>query len=190
MATTRLRGNEKMTSERPQPTPEGGPEERYVATWKQAWSHGAGVTCLDEHASTIGGGHTLYIQPLFDAVTGEEGMRRLFGRVFALIPDMTVELDHWAIAEGLALIEFTLAGTVGGRPVRVRGVDRMQLEGDKLVARESYFDPLPLLIALISRPRAWPGALASMRLGTLPRLRPSRVPRSRAATAPRETQAS
>jgi hypothetical protein len=185
VATTGLRANESMISERPHPSPAGRPEERYVAAWKQGWSHGAGETCLNEHAATILDEHTTYIQPLFDAVAGEEGMRRLFGRIFALIHDMRVELDHWAVDDGVAFIEFTLSGTVGGRPVQVRGVDRMRLDGDKLALRESYFDPLPLLIALLTRPRAWPGALASLRLHTLPHLRPDRVPRPRPTTVPR-----
>lgn len=175
--------NERLNDEGPYPSSTRSPEERYVAEWRKGWSHGAGETCLNEHATTIFDEHTLYIQPLFDAVAGEQGMRRLFGRIFALIPDMRVELDHWAVKEETAFIEFTITGTVGGRPVQVRGVDRMQLDGDKLVVRESYFDTLPLLIALVTRPRAWPRALASFRLHTLPRLRPRRVPKPRPGAA-------
>ncbi len=158
------------------PSSTGSPEERYVARWLQGWSYGASQRCLDEHATTIFDEHTRYIQPLFDAVTGEQGMRELFEGIFALIPDLRAELDHWAVNEGVALIEFTLTGTIGGKPIRVRGVDRMQLDGEKLVLRESYFDPLPLLIALLTRPRAWPRALRNMRAHPLPRLRPSRTP--------------
>jgi hypothetical protein len=150
-----------------------------VARWRQAWSHGAVDPCLNEHADTIRDQRTLYIQPLFDAVTGEEGMRRMFERVFDLIPDLSAELDHWAIDEGLAFIEFTLGGTLGGRPIRLRVVDRMQLDGEKLVLRETYYDPLGLMVALLTRPRAWPRALRSLRLHTPLRLRPSRSPRPR-----------
>ncbi len=157
------------------PSPTGCPEERYVARWREGWSYGASERCLDEHARTIFDKHTLYVQPLFDAVTGERGMRELFEGIFALIPDLRAELDHWAVNEGVALIEFTLTGTIGGKPIRVRGVDRMQLDGEKLVMRESYFDPLPLLIALLTRPRAWPRALLNVRTHPLPRLRPSRA---------------
>jgi hypothetical protein len=169
----------KGSSKRRQPSPAGCPEERYVADWKQGWSYGAGKDCLDEHATTIRDENTLYIQPLFDAVAGEQGMRRMFGSVFALIPDLRVELDNWAVEEGVAFIEFTLSGTIGERPIQLRGVDRMHLDGDKLVLRESYFDPLPILIALLTRPRAWPRALRGLSLRTLPRLRPTRIPLSR-----------
>ncbi|HTA97918.1 MAG TPA: nuclear transport factor 2 family protein [Solirubrobacteraceae bacterium] len=160
------------------PSSTGSPEERYVARWREGWSYGASQRCLDEHATTIFDEHTLYIQPLFNAVSGERGMRELFEGIFALIPDLRAELDHWAVNESVALIEFTLTGTIGGKPIRVRGVDRMKLDGDKLVLRETYFDPLPLLIALLTRPRAWPRALRNMRVHPLPRLRPSRTPRA------------
>jgi len=150
-----------------------------VARWRNAWAHGAVAPCLDEHASTIRDEHTLYIQPLFDAVTGEQGMRDVFDGIFALIPDLRAELDHWVAEQGLVFIEFTLTGTLGGKPISLRGVDRMYLDGEKLVARESYYDPLGLLIALLCRPRSWPRALRSMRAYSVPRLRPSRSPRTR-----------
>jgi hypothetical protein len=167
-----------ITHETALPSSAGSPEERYVARWRESWSYGATKRCLDEHATTIFDEHTLYIQPLFDAVTGERGMRELFEGIFALIPDLHAELDHWAVNQGVALIEFTLTGTIGGKPIRVRGVDRMQLDGEKLVMRETYFDPLPLLLALLTRPRAWPRALRNMRAHPLPRLRPSHTPRT------------
>jgi SnoaL-like domain len=162
------------------------PEERYVARWRQAWSHGAVEPCLNEHATTIRDERTLYLQPLFDAVTGEEGMRRMFERIFALIPDLSAELDHWVVDEGIAFIEFTLTGTLGGKPIRWRAVDRMQLDGEKLAMRETYYDPLPVLIALLSRPRSWPRALRALQLRTLPRLRPSRTTRPRSGSEPGE----
>lgn len=161
-----------MNARSPSPAAEQ-PEERYVARWRRAWSHGRVEPCLSEHAATIRDHETLYVGPLFDAVTGEAGMRAMFGRVFALIPDLQAELDHWTVAPGLAFIEFTLRGTLGGKPISWRAVDRMELDGEKLVTRESYFDPLPILIAVLTRPRAWPRLL---RLRTVPRLRPSREP--------------
>jgi len=159
------------------PSPTGRPEERYVARWQKAWSHGAVEPCLNEHATTIRDEDTLYVQPLFDAFTGEAGMRRVFDRVFALIPDLRAELDHWVVGKDIAFIEFTLTGTLGGKPIRWRVVDRMELDGEQLAGVATYYDPLPFLIALLTRPRAWPRTLCALRLHTLPRLRPSRTPR-------------
>jgi hypothetical protein len=167
-----------ITHETALPSTAGSPEERYVARWREAWSHGSVEPCLTEHATMIRDERTLYIQPLFDAYTGEQGMRRVFERVFALIPDLRAELDHWVVAEGIAFIEFTLIGTLGGKPIRWRVVDRMELEGERLAGVETYYDPLPFLIALLTRPRAWPRTLRALRLHTLPRLRPSRTPRT------------
>jgi SnoaL-like domain len=162
------------TTPRRDPSPSGCPEERYVVRWREAWAHGSVKRCLDEHASTIRDEQTLYIQPLFDAVTGEQGMRAMFEGIFELIPDLRAEPEYWLAEDGIAFIEFTLTGTLAGRPISLRAVDRMLLDGEKLVMRESYYDPLPLLVALLTRPRAWPRAL---RLRMLPRLRPSRIPR-------------
>lgn len=67
---------------------------------------------------------------------------------------------------------------VRSRGDRPRRTNRMQLDGEKLVLREAYFDLLPLPIALLTRPRAWPRALCNMRAHPLPRLRPSRTPRA------------
>jgi SnoaL-like domain len=164
-----------MRTRTPSPIAER-PEERYVARWREAWSHSAVEPCLNEHATTIRDERTLYIQPIFDAVTGEKGMRQMFERIFALIPDLSAELDHWIVDDGIAFIEFTLSGTLGGKPIRWRVIDRMELDGEKLVMRETYYDPLAIMIALLTRPRAWPHALSTLRLHTLPRLRPSRTP--------------
>ncbi len=159
------------------PSQAGPPEERYVARWREAWSHGAVEPCLSEHATTIRDERTLYVQPLFDAVVGEQGMRQMFEGVFALIPDLNAQLDHWSVGEGFAFIEFTLTGTLGGKPIQWRGVDRMELEGEKLVMRETYYDPLPVLVAMLTRPRAWPRLVRTVNLRSLPRPRPSRTPR-------------
>lgn len=160
-----------MSARSPSPSAER-PEERYVARWQQAWSHGREEPCLSEHAATIRDRETLYIQPLFDAVRGEEGMRAMFSRIFALVPDLRAELDNWTVGAGTAFIEFTLTGTLGGKPLSWRAVDRMALDGEKLVLRETYYDPLPVLVALITRPRAWLRVLGTR---AVPRLRPRRT---------------
>ena len=98
-------------------------------------------------------------------------MRATFSRIFALIPHLRAELDHWSVEDGLAFIEFTLVGTLGGKELRWRAVDRMELDGDKLVLRETYFDPLTIFVAALTRPRAWPRLL---RLRLPLRLSPSR----------------
>jgi hypothetical protein len=53
-------------------------------------------------------------------------------------------------------LHLTLRGTLGGRPIAWRVCDRATLRHGLVVERESYFDPTPLLRAVLTRPRAWP----------------------------------
>jgi hypothetical protein len=71
-------------------------------------------------------------------------------------------VERFALGAECAYIELTLRGTLGGRPVAWRACDRATLRDGLVVERESYFDPLPLLRAILTRPRAWP-ALARAR---------------------------
>jgi SnoaL-like domain len=98
--------------------------------------------------------------------TLEEG-RRAFARVFELIEGMSAEVHRWGATADGVLIEFTVRGRVGGRPISWQAVDRFVLgEGGLATERISYFDPLPLALAAAVRPRAWPalgrGALRSL----------------------------
>jgi SnoaL-like domain len=88
--------------------------------------------------------------------------KRAFEGLFELIPDLTGEVHRWgATADGL-LIEFTLSGTAGGKPISWHAVDRFVLGEDGLATeRVSYFDSMPIALAALTRPRGWPGLLRS-----------------------------
>ena len=60
------------------------------------------------------------------------------------------------------LIELALRGTLGGRAVMWTAVDRIILRNGMIVERRSYFDPLPLFGARLSRPAASLRLLAMM----------------------------
>lgn len=95
------------------------------------------------------------------AETLAEG-RRAFAELFELIPGLTAEVHRWGATADGVLIEFTLSGTAGGRPVSWDVVDRFVLGEDGLATeRVTYFDSLPLILTLARRPRAWPGFLRS-----------------------------
>ena len=90
---------------------------------------------------------------------------RAFSAIFDLIPDLTAEVHGWGATESGVLIDFTLSGSAGGAPISWRAVDRIEIGEDGLATeRISYFDSLPLILALARRPRVWPGFLRS-RLG-------------------------
>jgi hypothetical protein len=52
-------------------------------------------------------------------------------------------------------IEFTLAGTFGGRPIEWDAVDRFVLRDGLALERVSYFDSMPLALEMALRPRGW-----------------------------------
>jgi hypothetical protein len=93
--------------------------------------------------------------------TLEEG-RRAFAGLFELIPDLTGEVHRWGATSDGVLIEFTLSGTAGGKPISWSAVDRFVLGEDGLATeRVTYFDSAPIVLATLTRPRIWPGFLRS-----------------------------
>jgi SnoaL-like domain len=88
--------------------------------------------------------------------------QRAFAELFELIEGMTAEVHRWGATADGVLIEFTVNGTAGGKPISWHAVDRFVLGGDGLATeRISYFDSGPIVLAAFSRPRAWPGFLRS-----------------------------
>jgi hypothetical protein len=88
--------------------------------------------------------------------------QRAFAELFELISDMTAEVHRWGTTADGLLIEFTISGIAGGKPILWPAVDRFVLGEDGLATeRVSYFDSGPIALAVASRPRAWPGFLRS-----------------------------
>jgi hypothetical protein len=90
-----------------------------------------------------------------------EGQRE-FAALFELIPDLKGEMHRWGATEDGVLIEFTLSGTAGGRPISWSAVDRLVFGDDGLATeRVTYFDSAPIALAAARSPRAWPAFLRS-----------------------------
>lgn len=88
--------------------------------------------------------------------------KRAFAGLFELIPDLTGEVHRWGATADGVLIEFTLSGTAGGKPISWRAVDRFVIGEDGLASeRVSYFDSMPIILAALTRPRSWPAFLRS-----------------------------
>lgn len=95
------------------------------------------------------------------AHTRDEG-RRAFAELFELIGDLTAEVHRWGATADGVLIEFTLSGTAGGKPISWDVVDRFVLGEDGLATeRVTYFDSAPIVLTAIRRPRIWPAFLRS-----------------------------
>jgi len=88
--------------------------------------------------------------------------KRAFAGLFELIPDLTGEVHRWGATVDGVLIEFTLRGTAGGKPISWPAVDRFVIGEDGLATeRVSYFDSMPIALAALTRPRGWPAFLRS-----------------------------
>jgi hypothetical protein len=83
--------------------------------------------------------------------------RRAFAALLESIPDLTGEVHRWGATSDGVLIEFTLSGTVAGKPISWNAVDRFVVGLAGLATeRVSYFDSAPVVLGVLRRPRAWP----------------------------------
>jgi hypothetical protein len=139
------------------PEPAVTPEEarELVEFFATGWRYGAAER--ERFFAHFGGRLTpdaLMTQPLAAPVRGPDGLRELFEPLFDAMPDFRVEVLRWGATDDGALIEIELHGTLGGKPIGWRAVDRLVLRDGMIAARHSYFDPLPVAAKLLSRPRA------------------------------------
>jgi ketosteroid isomerase-like protein len=96
------------------------------------------------------------IQPLMPKAIGRKACEEGFARLFGLIPDLHATVHRWSAAEpDIVFIEFTLAGTFGGRPIEWDAVDRFVLRDGRALERVSYFDSMPIALEMALRPRGW-----------------------------------
>jgi len=124
----------------------------FVDFFAEGWRKGAGPQFFDHFESRI---HpdVLMTQPLAPPARGVATFRPLFEPLFRAIPDLRGEVRSWGETDTGALIELHLSGHLGGRPVAWTTVDRIVLEDGKIKERHAYFDPAPLLKAMLLRPQ-------------------------------------
>lgn len=68
------------------------------------------------------------------------GAQRLVEGTRKTIPDVTLEILHWAERDGHIFIEWEMKGTIGGKKVTWRGINRNLLRGPKSIEAVSYWD--------------------------------------------------
>src|SRR2546421_168074 len=140
----------------PSSPPEGRAAE-WVAGFADGWRAPAGPESFLAHFRALLAPDVRLIQPQLKTTVGHRAFDEEFVRpLFALMPDLHGDVERWAAREDSLYIELTLSGTLAGRAVSWRACDRITLRDGLAVERESYFDPLPLLVALARTPRAWP----------------------------------
>lgn len=83
-----------------------------------------------------------------------ESAQRIVENTHHSIPDITLETLHWAEREGHIFIEWEMKGTVEGKQVMWRGVNRNLLRGTKSIEAVSYWDRLGLSERVSADPRS------------------------------------
>jgi hypothetical protein len=102
------------------------------------------------------------VTPMTPTVHSLADGQRAFGELFKLIPDLTGEVHRWGATKDGVLIEFTLSGTAGGKPISWDAVDRFVVGEDGLATeRVTYFDSTPVALTVARRPRVWPSFIRS-----------------------------
>ncbi len=124
--------------------------EEFVQRFGAAWS-----TCDPDALAELLHDEIVLIQPMMPPTRGRAAARAAFARLFQLIPDLRATVHRWGEGDGVLFIEFTLAGTFGGREISWPAVDRFILRDGLAMRRVSYFDPLPLALKILTRPRGW-----------------------------------
>src|SRR5262245_4683074 len=127
------------------PSPPARFVERFTAAWE---SRDPGALEALLHPSVR------LEQPLLPPIEGRAAARRVFEDLLALIPDLRIEVHRWADAGDAIFIEFSFSGAIGAREVSWSLVDRIELSGGLVRVRVSYFDPSPLLRAILPQPAA------------------------------------
>jgi len=93
------------------------------------------------------------IQPMEPEVNGLDGASEMWRNLLSMIPDISGEVLSWAGRGDIVLIEFRMGGTFGGRRLEWVTADRIRLQDGLVRERIAYFDPLPLIGAIVTRPR-------------------------------------
>ena len=131
--------------------------EDWVKGFEAGWRDPSSPHDFVEHFLPMLDPGVRMVQPQLPTLVGHEQFRTGFAEpLFAMIPDLHGAVTGWAADGELIFIDLVLEGTVGGRPMQVEGVDRIKLRDGLCVERVAFFDPSPLLLAVLRRPSAWP----------------------------------
>jgi ketosteroid isomerase-like protein len=142
-----------------------------AATFAEGFAKSWAAPTVESH-SALWADEIVLIQPLMPKAVGRAQCEDAFARLFRLIPDLHATVRRWAATgPDVVFIEFTLAGTFGGRPIAWEAVDRFVLRDGLALERVSYFDSLPLALELALRPRGWRRMLTAGFRPQLSRLR-------------------
>lgn len=96
------------------------------------------------------------VQPLLRSGRGRAVWQEEARRLLQLAPDLRGDVLAWAGCDDVVFIDVRLSATVGGKPLTFRSVDELLISPDgRVLRREAFFDPAPIALALLVRPKAW-----------------------------------
>jgi ketosteroid isomerase-like protein len=129
----------------------------WVEGFAQGWRAPSSPAAFAAHFRPMLAPDIRLIQPQLPTLVGHDAFEQDFVKpLFALIPDLHGDVERWASSGDVIYIELTLSGSLGGRSLSWRVCDRVTLRDGLAVERESYFDPSPVLAAVVKSPRVWP----------------------------------
>jgi hypothetical protein len=76
---------------------------------------------------------------------------------------MQVEVVKSAWTDDTVFIASVVRGRIGGRPVRFEVTDRFVLRDGLIYRRQAYFDPTPIVTAVLRRPWVLPAVVRCLR---------------------------
>jgi ketosteroid isomerase-like protein len=131
--------------------------EAWVQEFIEGWRAPSDPESFADHFERVCTDDVRMIQPQLPTLVGKKAFREGFVRpTFALIGDLHANVHDWAADGDVIYINFTLSGTLGGKPISWPCIDRVVLRDGLACERRAHFDPMPLLGAVATRPRAWP----------------------------------
>jgi hypothetical protein len=120
---------------------------RFAAGWRQPDPHAWDDLLADD---------VDLHQPLMADGVGRAHWHQEFARLQAFLPDLRGEIVGWSADDDTIYVDIHCVATAGGRPLQFRAIDRLTVTPDGTVTRrDSFFDPTPLVTALLKRPAAW-----------------------------------
>jgi ketosteroid isomerase-like protein len=102
-------------------------------------------------------------QPMLPTAIGPEAYMNGFRNTFDLMRDMAVEVLSTAVSEDAVFIESRVSATIGGRRFSFDVADRFQFRDGLIYRRASYFDPMPIIVAVLLRPWVLPTVVRGFR---------------------------
>lgn len=98
-------------------------------------------------------------QPHLPTMRGRAAAHAEFQQLLRWLPDFHGEAFRSRGADGVVYIEWRMIFPIGRAGTSIGAVDRFVLQDGLGIERAVYFNQLPLLIAILTHPRVWPGFL-------------------------------